>query len=71
MQVRALHEGVRVWKLAEGRYAVPSSTQVGITYELTVHGDDVACNCPSVLYRGLCKYQAAVECLLRAEEMSE
>ena len=62
---RVLSEGVKVWRLDERRFAVPSSTVAGQAYELAIHEKgDIACNCPGALYRGVCKHQQAVEMVL-------
>ena len=50
-KMRALSEGTRIWQLeAEPtpRFASPSSTDVGVAYEIICHNidtGDVSCNC--------------------------
>jgi SWI/SNF-related matrix-associated actin-dependent regulator 1 of chromatin subfamily A len=38
------------------KFRVPSTTQPGVTYEITVDGTDVICNCPGFENRGMCKH---------------
>ena len=76
-KLRALSEGIRVWKLEDSetpRYACPSATNPGIAHEIIVHGRDfydVSCNCPSGYNRGSCKHIGAVLLLMEAEEQLE
>ena len=70
-KLRALAQGVQVWILESGetpRYAVPSSNMDGTAYEVIVHNrdsQDVSCNCPGNLHRGVCKHVGAI--LLRMD----
>ena len=67
-RIRALSEGVRVWKLADDRYAAPSCSTLGLAYEITIHpGSDLACSCPGATHHGVCKHQEAVALMLEAE----
>ena len=63
-KIRALAQGVQVWKLAGGgtpRYAVPSSSMDGAAYEVKILSKgDITCNCPSNRYRGICKHAGAI-----------
>ncbi len=78
-KLRALSEGIRVWALDFGespsfvsRYAVPSSSQPAMAYEVIAQDGGVSCNCPSGHWRGSCKHAAAVMMLIEAEsEYSE
>ena len=78
-KLRALSEGVRVFALDYGeapsfvaRYAVPSSSQPAIAYEVICKDGGLSCNCPSGQWRGMCKHVGAVMLLIEAEgEFSE
>jgi len=65
-KLRALAQGVRVWKL-EGeptpRYAIPSATMDGTAYEVVVYdrdAGDITCTCPGHVHRGVCKHMGAI-----------
>ena len=67
-RVRVFHEGVQVWRLGEGSYVSPSKSELGFAYHITPADDGaLVCDCPSALYRGSCKHQAAVEMAMEAE----
>ena len=63
-KLRALAQGIKVWVLETEptpRYAVPSSSMDGTAYEVIVLGpDDVSCNCPGHVNRGVCKHVGAI-----------
>ena len=65
-KMRALSEGTRIWLLEAGatpRYAAPSSTDVGIAYEIICHNieaDDISCNCKGAENGRFCKHLGAV-----------
>lgn len=66
--VRAVEEGVRVYRLGDGRYAVPASSKPGYAYTVTVeeaYGDH--CNCSASAHGRACKHLGAVLVLLAAE----
>ena len=59
-KVRALSQGVKVWELEQGyRYAVPSTTDEGTAYELTVRDGEIACTCLGALNGRVCKHIGA------------
>ena len=67
-RLRALTEGVRVWRLDEHRFAVPSSTKAGHAWEITeTEPDDYACGCPGARYRGTCKHVEGVRLFVETE----
>ena len=67
-RLRALTEGVRVWRLDERRCAVPSSTQAGHAWEITeFEPGDYGCGCPGARYRGICKHVEAVKLFVETE----
>ena len=67
-RLRALTEGVRVWRLDEHRFAVPSSTKAGFAWEITeTEPDDFACGCPGARYRGVCKHIEGVRLFVETE----
>ena len=63
---KALGEGIKVWLLESSpvlRFAIPSSSTPGQAYEVICHDpdtEDVSCNYPGNIHRGICKHQAAV-----------
>ena len=65
-KMRALSEGTRIWLLEAGptpRFAAPSSTDVGVAYEIVCHNieaDDVSCNCKAAESGRFCKHLGAV-----------
>ena len=65
-KMRALSEGTRIWQLEAGptpRYASPSSTGVGVAYEIICHNvesGDVSCNCKAAENGRSCEHLGAV-----------
>ena len=65
-KMRALSEGTRIWQLEAGptpRFASPSSTDVGIAYEIICHNidaEDISCNCKGAQNGRYCKHLGAV-----------
>ena len=67
-RLRALTEGVRVWRLDERRFAVPSSTKAGHAWEVTEREpDDYDCGCPGARYRSTCKHIEGVRLFVETE----
>ena len=65
-KMRALSEGTRIWRLEAGptlRYAAPSSTDVGVAYEVVDHNadaGDISCNCKAAENGRYCKRLGSV-----------
>ena len=58
---RVMDEDTQAYRLAPGRYAVPSKSKPGEAYELVVRDDGaISCNCPAHAFRGTCKHEMAV-----------
>ncbi len=64
--MKALSESTRIWRLEAGptpRYAAPSSTDVGVAYEIVVHNadpGDLSCNCKAAENGRFCKHLRSV-----------
>jgi hypothetical protein len=48
----------------DGEWLVPSVSRSGAAYTVRHDGGRWACSCPSGRYRGHCKHQEAVRCLV-------
>ena len=65
-KMRSLSEGTRIWQLEAGptpRYASPSSTNVGVAYEIVIHNadtGDISCNCKAAENGRFYKHLGAV-----------
>ena len=76
-KLRALAQGVQVWRLEGGetlRYAVPSSNIDGTAYEVVIldaAAGDITCTCPAHIHRGICKHVGAILVRLDVEAEME
>ena len=59
-RVRALSEGLQVYRIAPDAYVVPSRSKPGEAYEVLIVNGDPACSCPGSINRGVCKHQELV-----------
>ncbi len=60
-RVRALSDGLQVYRIADGVYVVPAKSNPGEAYTVTVQTDgQPSCTCPGATNRGVCKHQEAV-----------
>ncbi|MDO8750673.1 MAG: hypothetical protein Q7K03_05970 [Dehalococcoidia bacterium] len=59
-KVRALSEGLQVYRIAPDAYVVPSKSEPGEAYEILIINGDPACPCPGFVNRQVCKHQQAV-----------
>jgi hypothetical protein len=65
-RLRALDAGLDLAarRIGETEWLVPSVSLAGAAYTVRREGGRWACSCPSGRYRGQCKHQEAVRCLL-------
>ncbi len=60
-RVRALSDGLQVYRIADGVYVVPAKSNPGEAYTVTVQADgQPSCTCPGAVNRGVCKHQEVV-----------
>ena len=65
-KIRAMGEGVRVWRIDEYTFVSPSLSLPGVAYLLNVLPDgDVTCHCAAALADRPCKHMGAVLIVLQ------
>lgn len=70
-KVRAIEQGVRVYRLGDGRYAIPAGSKPGWAYEVVADEEEALCNCPAGENGRACKHVGAVLALKEAEARME
>ena len=60
-RVRALAEGLKVYRIAPDAYVVPSHSTIGEAHEVLIVNDEPNCPCPGFVNRMVCKHAEAVK----------
>lgn len=64
-------EKLQVIPVSPGRWAVPSTSQAGVSYEVVDEGGQLVCNCIAGLNGKFCKHKRAVTMVVEGQKLTD